>query len=445
MATALFSTSDSSQLATRSKHAGMGAIPHATGVAFRVWAPHASRVCLAGTFNDWQTEADEMEAEGNGCWYADLEQARTGDEYRYEIINGDQRFSRIDPYAREVTNSIGNAVIHDPVYDWEDDNFTMPGWSELVIYELHIGTFHDEPGGLPGTFSDAEAKLEHLRDLGINAIEIMPASEFAGDFSWGYNPAHIFAIESAYGGPVAFKRFVKKAHSLGIAVILDVVYNHFGPGDLHLWQFDGWSENGLGGIYFYNDWRSETPWGNSRPDYGRGEVRQFICDNALMWLDDYRVDGLRYDMTLFIRHVRGDGDTSCDLPDGWNLAQWINREIKERFPGRITIAEDLQNNEWLTREDGAGGAGFCSQWDAGFVHPIRAAVGVCADEQRSMWAVRNAICHCYNGNAFQRVIYSESHDEVANGKSRVPSEIDPAEARSWYAKKRAHPTKAYFA
>jgi len=414
----------------------MGALPHENGVAFRVWAPHSEKVFLTGSFNDWSEDRDAMTHEGNGQWYIDLDQAQVGDEYRYIIHNGAQRLSRIDPYAREVTNSIGNAVVHQPQFDWTGDDFKLPAWNELVIYEMHIGTFHDEPGGAPGTFADAEEKLHHLKDLGINAIEVMPASEFAGDFSWGYNPAHIFAIESAYGGPAAFKNFVKKAHSLGIAVILDVVYNHFGPGDLHLWQFDGWSENNLGGIYFYNDWRCETPWGNSRPDYGRQEVRQLIRDNAMMWLEDYHIDGLRYDMTLYIRHVSGNGDPQRDLPDGWNLAQWINSEVREKFPGRITIAEDLQNNAWLTKDSGAGGAGFGSQWDAGFVHPIRAAVSAGRDEDRNMWSVRNAITHNYNGDAFQRVVYSESHDEVANGKSRVPSEIDPEGAQNWYAMKR---------
>ncbi len=127
--------------------------------------------------------------------------------------------------------------------------------------------------------------------------------EFAGDRSWGYNPAHPFAIESTYGGPAGFQRFVKAAHQKGIAVLVDVVYNHFGPSDLSLWQFDGWSENGMGGIYFYQDWRANTPWGDTRPDYGRREVRQYIRDNALMWLEDYRCDGLRFDATAYIRNV----------------------------------------------------------------------------------------------------------------------------------------------
>ncbi|WP_422927630.1 alpha-amylase family glycosyl hydrolase [Singulisphaera sp. PoT] len=415
----------------------MGAISHDGGTAFRVWAPHAEKVFVVGSFNDWNETANAMSAEDGGYWYADLEKAKIGDEYRYLIHNGSNKLSRIDPYAKEVTNSVGNGIIHDPEFDWADDDFTMPSWNKLVVYELHIGTFNDDPGGAPGTFADAEKKLGHLKSLGVNAIEIMPAAEFAGDFSWGYNPAHIFAVESSYGGPKAFKHFVKQAHKLGIAVILDVVYNHFGPGDLHIWQFDGWSENNLGGIYFYNDWRCETPWGNSRPDYGRGEVRQYIRDNAIMWVEDFHVDGLRYDMTLYIRQVRADGDPGCDLPDGWGLAQWINGEIRERFPNKITIAEDLQNNSWITKDVGAGGAGFGSQWDAAFVHPVRATVIAPDDSHRNMWTLRNAITHGYNGDAFQRVIYSESHDEVANGKARVTSEVDADSAENYYAKKRS--------
>ncbi len=234
---------------------------------------------------------------------------------------------------------------------------------------------------------------------------------------------------------MAFKRFVKRAHDHGIAVILDVVYNHLGPSDLDLWQFDGWSENNLGGVYFYNDDRANTPWGPTRPDYGRVEVRQYITDNATMWLEDYHVDGLRFDGTVYIRTSHGPG--SADLPDGWSLLQAINTQVAQRFPGRITIAEDLQNNKWLTKEVGAGGAGFGSQWDSNFVHPIRQAVITPQDEQRSLAAIRDAICYRYNDDAFDRVIYSESHDEVANGRARVPQEVNPKDPKGWYAQKRS--------
>ena len=403
---------------TLTEHAGMGAIPHEGGVAFRVWAPHADCVFVMGAFNQW-TQSHPMQRGDNGTWYADVPEAKIGDEYRYLLCCGKQKFSRIDPFAREVTNSVGNGIVHDPHFDWEDDQYQLPPWPELVLYEMHIGTFNGPLGGAPGTYATAVEKFDHLQRLGVNVIEVMPTAEFAGNVSWGYNPAYAFAVESTYGGPRAFKQFVKTAHKAKLGVVLDVVYNHFGPGDLGLWQFDGWSENNGGGIYFYNDWRGQTPWGANRPDYGRGEVRQFIHDNALYWLEEFHLDGLRFDMTLFMRTVDGSA-SGHDLPEGWSLTQWINRDISGRFPGRITIAEDLQNDDWLTKEAGAGGAGFGAQWDASFVHPIRKAVIGAVDENRSLASVRDAIVFTYNGDAFQRVIYSESHDEVANGKSPRP-------------------------
>jgi 1,4-alpha-glucan branching enzyme len=233
--------------------------------------------------------------------------------------------------------------------------------------------------------------------------------------------------------PQGLQRFVKAAHALGIAVIMDVVYNHFGPGDLDLWQFDGWSdENHNGGIYFYDNERSHTDWGHTRPDYGRPEVRQYLRDNALFWLNKYRLDGLRFDSVSNIRGVNG-----RELPDGWSLLQWIHNEIRSAQPWKITVAEDLQNNEWITKATDAGGAGFASQWDAGFVHPVREAVIAQNDADRNLHAVRDALSHRYNSDAAQRVIYTESHDEVANGHARVPEEIWPGNAGSWFSRKRS--------
>lgn len=419
-------------------HTGMGALPTEGGVAFRVWVPHADEVFVIGSFNDWSDSAHPMSHEENGFWYAEVSDAKTGDQYKILIRNGDQKLERIDPYARQVTSSVGNGIIHDTHFDWGDDNFKMPNWNELVIYELHIGTFNDQLGGPPGNLNSAIQKLSHLQELGINAIEVMPAMEFAGGFSWGYNPALIFAIESEYGGANAFKEFVKQAHALGIAVIFDIVYNHLGPSDLSLWQFDGWSENDKGGIYFYNDWRSQTPWGDTRPDYGRSEVRQYLRDNTWMWLNEFRVDGLRWDMTAFIRNVRGnDNDPDNDLPDGWSLMQWINQEMKKKQSWKISIAEDMQMNHAITKDVDAGGAGFDVQWDSRFVHTLHNLIISPNDTDRDMNALRDVIAHRFNVDAFGRVIYTESHDEIANGKARVPEEIDPGKASSWYAKKRS--------
>ena len=417
------------------KAPGMGALLTENGVAFRVWAPHAEEVSVIGEFNRWNARRNLLQSEGNGYWYGEVEGAKVGQGYRFWLQTADGEVTRIDPYARAVTNSIGNGIIHDPNFDWEGDNFHIDAWNQLVIYEMHIGSFSEDASETTGTFEKALERLDHLKRLGVNAVQLMPVAEFAGDRSWGYNPSHIFAVESAYGGPDAFKAFVKALHKEGIAVILDVVYNHFGPSDLDLWRFDGWSENDGGGIYFYQDWKSLTPWGHSRPDYGRQEVRRFIHDNAMMWLEEYHIDGLRYDATVYIRTVNGPGDQ--DLPEGWSLLQWINGDVATKFPGRILIAEDLQNNEWLTKPVPEGGAGFSAQWDAAFVHPIRAAVIATDDAQRSMPAIGAALSLKYNGAAFHRVIYSESHDEVANGKARVPQEISPDDPTNYFAQKRS--------
>lgn len=414
----------------------MGATPLKKGCSFRVWAPFAEEVSVIGTFNDFKPGANALERDDSGHWSGIVDSAMVGHEYRFFLRNGDKELSRIDPYAKAVTSSVGNGVIYDPEgFDWgEDEHFPGLGpFNELVIYEMHIGTFQDSKGEGPGTFADAEKRLGHLKRLGVNAVEILPVAEFPGDWSWGYNPSHLFAVETAYGGPDAFKRFVKKCHEQGIGVILDVVYNHLGPGDLDLWQFDGWSENDKGGIYFYNDERSNTPWGDTRPDYGRVEVRQFLRDNAMMWLEEFRVDGLRYDSTLYMRTI----DMVQEIPEAWELFRGLNGEIRGRFPGKILIAEDLQDSHALTAPVEEGGAGFHSQWCAHFVHPVRAAVTTPEDDHRSMGQVAGALLQRFNNDVFQRVVYSESHDEVANGKQRVTSEVNAEDPQDWYARRRS--------
>lgn len=419
----------------------MGAIPSRSGTTFRVWAPHAQAVFVTGTFDDWAGASTALARDDDGAsdtWSAHVDGVEPGAEYKFTIRTADGDLSRMDPYARQVTNSVGNGVVYDPAaFDWTGDDFTMPGWDDIVIYELHVGTFAAK-GDRRGDFDHAARRLPYLRDLGISAVQIMPPFEFAGDISWGYNPAHLFAIESGYGGPDAFKRFIKAAHEHGIAVIVDVVFNHLGPSDLDLWQFDGWSENGGGGIYFYNDDRAATPWGETRPDYGRGEVRTFLRDSALTWLEEFRCDGLRFDSTLFIRLVNGiPSDLSAVLRDGWSFMAWLNDEIRARQPWKLTIAEDLWSDPRLVTPTNEGGAGFRAQWDAGFVHRIRAAITAADDDDRAMSEVVEAIVGTDRGPAQARVIYTESHDEVANGQTRVPEAIAPGDAAGWWAKKRA--------
>ncbi len=398
------------------------------GVSFRTWAPNATAVALIGDFNNWSMWSTMLSSEGSGNWSIDIANAAVGDEYRYVIVNSGAQYSRIDARAYQVTESTGNSVVHNPEsYFWNTTDFVRPAWNETVIYEMHVGTF-------AGGFSQAITRLDYLSDLGVNAIELMPIWEFAGGSSWGYNAAHPFALESTYGTPDEFKQFVDEAHARGMAVLIDVLYNHWGPTDMSLWQYDGWSQNGLGGIYFYNDWRAVTPWGDTRPDYGRNEVREYIRDSVMYWLEEYRLDGLRIDGTKWIR-ATDDGGT--DIPEGWSLLQWINDEVDAFDSNELIICEDLAGTDWMTKTTGEGGAGFDSQWDVYWIHPIRGIIETVNDSDRSMWTVRDSVLAVYNGDQTDRVIYTESHDEVANGRSRVPEEISPGDAGNWFARKRS--------
>jgi 1,4-alpha-glucan branching enzyme len=432
--------------------------PAGNGVTFRVWTLFANSVCVAGGFNGWSTTANPLYSEGNGFWSVDVPGATTGQQYLFVLQNPAMAAPlwRMDPYAREVIASgmpanPWNATIGSNTEALaEVPGYSTPHWNELVIYEINVRTFLSDPaiqaldasGQHTGSFNSIVTKLDYLRDLGINAIEIMPIFQFDIPVDAGYNYAYMFAIESAFGGPDGFRSFVSQAHQRGIAVIVDVVYNHLGADAGDMWQFDGWAAApNYGGIYFYNDWRHQTAWGD-RLDYGRGEVRQYICDNALRWLEQRCADGLRWDSVGSIRNVYdSNNDPAHDLPDGWSLCQWINGLIQQRDGWKISIAEDLKDNEWITTSAGAGGAGFNAQWGINFFWKLHNAMVAPNDNGRSMSDVAFAIGQTYNSDAFQRVIYTESHDGVDGSANppmaRVPEMIWPAHADSWASKKRS--------
>jgi 1,4-alpha-glucan branching enzyme len=404
------------------------------GVTFRVWAPNADHVQVEGDFNNW---APTDLTNQNGTWSLDVAGAQPGQQYKYYLHNASTNswFWRADPRATQMVNSASNCIIHDPnSYAWQNDQaFQFPDTTQQVIYEMHIGSFVS-PGGAAGTWSSAATKLSYLQSLGVNVIEVMPIDEFPGGISWGYNPADPFAPSSNYGKPDDMKSFIDQAHANGMAVILDNVYNHFGPSDLALWQFDGASFGSApnnGGIYFYNDWRGSTPWGNTRPDYGRVEVQQYISDNVSQWVNEYHADGVRLDMTYYIRQANG-----TDLPDGWTALQNIANTVHASQPFKLVIAEDMQNYGAVTNPVSSGGAGADVQWDAQFVNPIDAAITAAQDSSRDMNSVAGAVGHNYNGNVFQRVVYTESHD-VAGNNQRIPSQIGGWNAGGWNAEKQS--------
>jgi 1,4-alpha-glucan branching enzyme len=425
---------------TPSARPGMGPIIYEGGVAFRVWAPNADSVHVAGQFNNWSTTATPLASEAGGTWSRDVTGATVNQQYKYVIRRGGNVLWKRDPRSTRVVNSSDNSIIADLSYTWQSDDYTMPPWNKTILYQVHVGAFNSAAGNPNGTFQSARFRFDHIEDLGANAIQFLPINEFPGDYSWGYNPADLFALESKYGTPLRFMELVDDAHGRGIAVLLDVVHNHYGPTDLDMWQFDGWSTGTApnnGGIYFFNDFRAATNWGNTRPDFGRGEVRSFIRDSVFHFLDVYRVDGFRFDSTSNIYATNNGGGTF--IPEGYSLLQYINTDVKEAYPGALMIAEDFHRGDEVTRpaDDPLGGLGFDSQWSGGFVHPVRAALITPNDGDRNMFSVRDAIQQSYYPSWLSRVIYTESHDEVGNGKRRVPSEIDFVTPGSWWARKRA--------
>jgi 1,4-alpha-glucan branching enzyme len=419
-----------------SKH--LGATVHDDGVDFAVWAPFAKSVALALTV-EFDAKEYPMQSDGRGYWHVEDIDAQPGQSYKYHIVTEKgETLKRNDPYARQLTDSdVGASVIVAGDYEWEDvEHFEGVSHDKAIIYELHVGTFHRPDASTPGTFYTAIEKLDYLECLGVNYVELMPVTSMATSHGWGYAPNYIFSIENAYGGRRGLLDFVKACHERGIGVILDVVYNHF-FNETDLWQFDGWSENDRGGIYFYNDERGDTPWGG-RPDYGRPEVRQFILDNVAMWLTEYKIDGLRLDSTIYMRNTEGNNDDhEHDIADAWSLLGEINDLVHKINPKALMIAEDNSSNDGLVTSTAEHGAGFNAQWEVGFPHVIRDSLGITQNpDQPRLAGIEYELQHTYRGDAFDKVIFSDSHDTAANGSVRLNEAVTPGNAESVSARQR---------
>jgi 1,4-alpha-glucan branching enzyme len=423
----------------QSTRPGWGAIPYhdalGTGVTFRVWAPYATNLHVPGQFNSWSTTATPLAKEltngvWNQNWSVDVPGALPGQQYKYYVSSTNGNAWKHDPRARMVgsSSSGSNDIIYDPTaFNWAGDSFTPPALSNLVIYEIHIGDFYAPNAArlIPGKFTDATNRLDYLKNLGINAVEVMPISEFPGQSSWGYNPADLFAADNyAYGGPDGFKAFVKACHAHGLAVLLDVVHNHYGPTDLDIWDFDGWTGGGSGsGIYFYqNSPECCTSYG-PRPNFSRQQVRDFVQDNFRMWLDECHVDGFRWDTPGLMMNTG-----SSFLSDAASLINTITGMIRSNYPGKIDIAEDVT------------GYGFDSTWDTTFHNYLTPQLAYTNDASRDLTAVTYALTNntVFNFAAgLNRVVFLESHDVVGdlNNGARLVVSIDSNTPASYRARK----------
>jgi 1,4-alpha-glucan branching enzyme len=431
----------------------LGATLHKDGTTtFRVWAPFVDNVAVkinGRAVVPLTKEAGHPDPDDT-TWIGSVAHTNAGDNYRYVIGTGGGTREFNDPRAQQLSgfdlpNGYGlSGNDNKPQSVIIDSRFSMPAFTEptfnaMVIYELHIGTFG-------GTFAGTIKKLDYLKSLGINAVEVLPvtqqpliAEHTPPDHDWGYDEVQLFAIKSKYGTPQQLKELIKQCHQRQIAVIVDVVYNHLVGNNL-LNQFGGFTNADIpAGVFFYGGARADTGFG-PRPDFGRPQVRQYINDNALLLLRDYGVDGLRFDDTIAIRSI---GDAHAPNPEGAELLQEINssyRNTDPKQPGKITIAEDLQGSGNVTLPSGPTGLEFNSQWDDNMVGTLRNVVTRVNDSDRDLGAVKGALEQRFGSDAFARVVYSEDHDQVGHpehGQIRLPALIDTSDHESIFAKKRS--------
>jgi maltooligosyltrehalose trehalohydrolase len=321
----------------------------ADGVQFRVWAPDHHSVEVV--FDRESILPSPLKRESDGYFSAFVPGIRAGARYKYRL-GGEQAFP--DPASRFQPEGVHNfsRVVDPSQFEWTDRGWAGITRDPQIIYELHAGTFTPE-----GTFNAAAAKLEWLRDMGITVVEMMPVSEFPGGFGWGYDGVHWFAPTHLYGEPDDLRAFVDRAHSLGLAVILDVVYNHLGPDGNYLGQFSK---------YYFSD-KHHTDWGsainydgeNSRP------VRDFTVSSAECWIREFHLDGLRFDATQNIYD---------DSPE--HILKVLARAARAAASGRsiLLVAENELQHTRLVRPAERGGYGLDMLWNDDFHHSAMVAI-----------------------------------------------------------------------
>jgi maltooligosyltrehalose trehalohydrolase len=309
----------------------------------QVWAPVARTVAVVvdGTPHPMTSGAD-------GWWRAEATAARPGSDYAFVVDDGSPL---PDPRSRWQPQGVHgpSRVYDDAAFEWSDANWRGRQLSGSVFYELHVGTFTPA-----GTLDAAIERLDHLVSLGVDVVEVMPVAAFPGTAGWGYDGVHPYAVHEPYGGPDALKRFVDACHVRGLAVCLDVVYNHLGPSGNYLPMF---------GPYFTD--KHETPWGSAvnLDDKGSVEVRRWVIDNALMWLRDFHVDALRLDAV----HAMEDDSPVHVLAE---LSREVDSlSVAERRPLSLVAESDLNIPATVLPVE-AGGLGMTAQWSDDFHHAL---------------------------------------------------------------------------
>ncbi len=316
-------------------------------IHWRVWAPRAERVELV-LFNGSQRRAQPMQREEHGFFHGTLPDVPEGQRYAYRLNNGPER---PDPCSLWQPDGVHNpsAVVRPERFCWTDQNWQGVPREDLVFYELHTGTFTPE-----GTFEAIIPRLPALRELGVTAVELMPVAQFPGPRNWGYDGVHLYAAQNSYGGPYGLQKLVDACHAAGLAIFLDVVYNHLGPEGNYLGEF---------GPYFTDRYR--TSWGPALNYDGHGSdaVRDFILDNVRLWIEDFHFDGLRLDAVHAIfdsrpRHLLRDIKETAD-------AAGAGRRVH-------IIAESLVNDVRMVRAAERGGHGLDAEWNEDFHHALHA-------------------------------------------------------------------------
>lgn len=326
---------------------------------FAVWSPLAKRISLhvAGTVHPMEGPDDR------GWRWLELSHATHGTDYGF-LVDDDPKVYP-DPRSPWQPNGVHarSRVYDHSRFTWSDAGFQPPPLASAIVYELHVGTLTAE-----GTLNAAIEKLDHLAQLGITHVELMPVSSFDGRHGWGYDGVALFAVHEPYGGPDALKRFVNAAHTKGLAVLLDVVYNHFGPSGNYTGKFGPYATD-----------NHHTPWGGAvnLEDAGSYEVRRFFCDNALMWLRDYHIDGLRLDAV----HSFVDRSAIHFLEQLSIEVETLQDSLARRL---VLIAESDLNDPRIVTPREAGGLGIDAQWSDDFHHALFAVL--CPSERGGYYA-----------------------------------------------------------